>query len=139
MGLYNEIAAVTIIRLFLGFLFFLQGYDKFFRVGMRNVITAFKEPLMAHRIPGFAIALAAWYTSLAELIGGLFLIIGFMKNIALYCLGIDLIMVCVAFGIIKPMWNMEHVFPRLVLLTAMLVMPDAWDVLTLEELIKYFR
>lgn len=136
MGLYNEIAAATILRVILGILFFLQGYDKVFRVGIKSVIETFEYPMKSKNIPPFILVLSAYYTSFAELLGGLFLILGFMKNYSLYLLGIDLIMVSTALGMLKPMWDMEHVFPRLVILIALLLIPDSWDILSLDQLIK---
>lgn len=132
---YNYVAATFIVRVFLGVLFFAQGYDKVFRVKVHSVIHAFEEPLENHSLPAWLITGAGVYTSYVELICGFMLIIGLLKSIALYLLGIDLLMVCVAFSLIKPMWDLQFVFPRLLLLIASLVMPVNWDVISVDYLI----
>ena len=132
----NYMIAVFIARVFLGVLFFMQGYDKVFKVKMNNVIDTFKTELGDSRLPAPLISLAAYYTSYVEMIGGLFLIFGFMKNYALYALGIDLILVAVAMSIIEPLWKMDYVFPRLVLLLLLLIVPTAWDFLSIDSLLS---
>lgn len=134
--MYNYIAVSFIIRVFLGILFFAQGFDKVFRLKVHSVIHTFEQPLEEHKLPAWLITGAGVYTSYAELICGFMLIIGLFKSIALYLLGIDLLMVCVAFSIIKPMWDIQFVFPRLVLLISLLIIPSAWDVISIDHLIS---
>ncbi|MBI2271656.1 MAG: DoxX family membrane protein [Bacteroidetes bacterium] len=135
MMFYNYMAASFIVRVFLGVLFFAQGFDKVFHIKVHSVIHAFEQPLEDHKLPAWMITWAGVYTSYIELICGFMLIIGLFKSIALYLLGIDLLMVCIAFSIIKPMWDIQFVFPRLILLIALLVMPANWDVISVDYLI----
>ena len=139
MSWYNETIAVLIARVILGILFFAQGYDKVFKVKPSGVIATFRAPFEARRVPGFAIAGAAYYTSYIELIGGLLLIIGLAKNFVLPLLGLDLILVAAGFSMMKPMWDMQYFFPRLALLIFLLVAPAGWDVLSADYLIKFFK
>jgi putative oxidoreductase len=139
MTLYNEMAAVLLIRIFLGILFFWQGFDKVFNLKIRGVIETFKHPLIEKHFPPFLIPLAAYYTSYIELIGGFLLIIGFAKYIVLYLLGIDLLMVSLAFSIIKPMWDLQQIFTRLVLIAALLVLPSHWDVISLDYITSLYH
>jgi putative oxidoreductase len=78
----------------------------------------------------------AYLSSYIEFIGGIMLLVGFMKYYALTALGIDLIIVAVAMGLIKPVWNMDIVFPRLALLLFLMVSPSGWDHLSLDHLIS---
>lgn len=135
MIFYNYIAASFIVRVFLGVLFFAQGFDKVFHVKVQNVIQTFEKQMEDYNVSSWMIRWAGVYTSYVELICGLMLIIGLLKSVALYLLGIDLLMVCIAFSIIKPMWDIQFVFPRLILLIALLVMPANWDVISVDYLI----
>lgn len=134
---YHLAVAVFIARIFLGTLFFLQGYDKVFKIKPRGVMDAFELPAERKHIAKPLVAFAAYYTSYVELFGGLLLILGLFKYIALYALGLDLIMVAIAFGVVQPVWDMKHVFPRLVLLLALLLFPTQWDVYSLDNLFHY--
>jgi putative oxidoreductase len=116
--------AEFITRLFLGILFFSQGYDKTFNIKVSGVVDTFlgdAEHLHIHRP---IVTLFTYLTSFVELLGGLFLIIGLFTNYALIALGFDLVMVCFAFSLIRPMWDMQYVFPRLLLVTLLLFFPN---------------
>ncbi|MES2593424.1 MAG: hypothetical protein V4608_16190 [Bacteroidota bacterium] len=135
----HEILAAFISRVFLGFLFFFQGYDAVFRIGIKNVIEA-AHPSFANRgISKTVTGIGVVFTSYIQLIGGLFLIIGFVKYYTLYLLGLDLIFVAIAFGIIQPMWDMRFVFPRLVLLIFLLFVPWYWDVISVDYCWSFFK
>ena len=131
-----EALAVFIARIFLGLLFFFQGFDAVFRIRVKGVIEEIREPLAQKGVPGFFITTGAWFTSWAELVGGILLVFGWLKSYAFCLLGADLIMASVAFGIIKPMWDMQFAFPRLALLLFLLVTPAGWDIYSLDHLIR---
>jgi putative oxidoreductase len=126
----REVVAVFIARVFLGFLFFFQGADAVFKITPAGVMRAIEQPLRERGVPRFFIGAGVYFTSYTELIAGLFLITGFLKYYALYLLGLDLIVASLVFGMIKPMWDMQFVFPRLVLLLFLLLVPAEWDVLS---------
>lgn len=134
LSLYHKPVGVLIVRLFLGMLFFFQGYDAVFRVKPRNVVRAFETQLGNRNMPRFLVHTGAYYTSFIGLLGGFLLVLGLFKYIALYLLGIDLLLTAFAFGVIRPMWDMQHVFPRLLLLFLLLLLPDSWDVFSLDHL-----
>lgn len=132
----NETVLTFILRVILGILFFFQGYDKVFKIKMRGVIETFKFELGTIKVPKWILLPSSYFTSYIELIGGILLIIGLFKIYALYLLGIDLIIVTAAFSMIKPMWDMQLLFPRLVLLGILLYLPDSWDILSLDHIIN---
>ena len=134
-----EVFAVFIARTFLGFLFFFQGVDAVFNIKPSGVFDTIHEPLVKKHVPKFFILLGAYYTSYAELIAGFCLIIGFAKYYALYLLGIDLLIASIAFGMIKPMWDMQYIFPRLVLMLFFLLVPSEWDVLSVDYVWSIIR
>ena len=131
----NETVLTFTIRVILGILFFFQGYDKVFNMKIHGVTKFFRDELGKIKIPEFILVFIAWFTSCAELICGALLILGLFKTYALYILGIDLILVTCAFSMIKPMWDMQMVFPRLILLSVLLYLPFEWDQLSLDHII----
>lgn len=133
------IIAMFIARIFLGFLFFLEGYDVIIRVGTQ----LFTETLQLHdseKGPPKKITITGvWIISFIQLIGGLLLIIGFVKYYVLYLLGLNLVVASIAYGIIKPMWDMQFAFPRLVILIFLLIAPSQWDVLSVDYFWSFFK
>jgi uncharacterized membrane protein YphA (DoxX/SURF4 family) len=123
----NTAFMLFMVRAILGILFFFQGYDKLFRVKITGVVSYFREETRGRNVPGWVLSLSAWYTSLAEFLGGGLLIIGLFKTWSYYVLGIDLILVCGAFSLLKPMWDMQLLFPRLVMLVFLVYFPSEMD------------
>lgn len=137
MTWYNEAIAVLIARLILGILFFAQGYDKVFRVKLEGVIATFAQPMHNNGVPRLVVVMAAYYTSYIELLGGFFLIVGLAKGYVMALLGLDLILVAAAFSMIKPMWDMQYFFPRLVLLLFLLIVPSGWDRASVDYIFEF--
>ena len=63
------------------------------------------------------------------------LILGLFQYPALILLGLNLLMVAVAFGLNTAMWDTKYVLPRLILLLFLLIAPPAWDQWSLDVLI----
>jgi len=136
MYLTHEIVLSFVLRVILGVLFFFQGYDKVFNIKINGVISFFKEESRHKPMPGFLMVSSAYLSSYIELIAGGLLILGLFKTWALYLLGLDLILVCGAFSMLKPMWDMSYLYPRLILLAILLYLPAQWDVLSVDHFLK---
>ncbi|WP_299105318.1 DoxX family membrane protein [uncultured Tenacibaculum sp.] len=132
----NQQAAVLIIRLLLGFIFFFQGFGKVFKFGLNNVYESFFLKSYTDLLPDFLLLFTAYYTSIVELIGGLLLIIGFKRDIALYFLGSVLVIVTIGHGIKDPIWDLSHVMYRSILLVSLLLLPKSLDKFSIDFLIK---
>ncbi|HXB40226.1 MAG TPA: DoxX family membrane protein [Bacteroidia bacterium] len=132
---YHEIVAVLIARVFLGCLFFFQGYDAIFNVKLENVIATFEASFLNKGIPNFLTASASMFTCYTELIGGTLLIFGLFEYVALYLLGLNLIIAAIGFGINAALWDTKYVLPRLLLILFLLVVPQAWNTLSLDYFI----
>jgi uncharacterized membrane protein YphA (DoxX/SURF4 family) len=128
----SEVIAVFIARIFLGLVFVFQGFDAVFRIGLKSVINTAYLPLMNSRVPKFFVVFGSFYTSYIQLIAGAFLVVGLFKYCALYLLGIDLLLAAIGFGMVTPVWDMRHVFPRLAILIFLLIAPSMWDTLSLD-------
>ncbi|MGV3632231.1 MAG: DoxX family membrane protein [Bacteroidota bacterium] len=133
---YHETAAVFIARVFLGCLFFFQGFDAVFQVKLKNVVETYRAAFASKGIPLSLLILASWFTCYTELIGGLLLILGLFKYAALYLLGLNLIVASVGFGIHTAMWDTRHVVPRLLLLLFLLVVPQDWDAWSIDHSVR---
>ncbi len=129
---YNFQIAELFIRLFAGILFLFQGYDKIFNIKIANVINSFMNESERHHIIRPLVVAISYFTSITEFIGGLALILGLFTNFALYFLGIDLILVCFAFSLMNPIWDMKHVFPRFILIIILLLIPNEHNKLSLD-------
>lgn len=131
---YHEVAATFLARIFLGLLFFFQGYDTVFNVRIKNVIYTYNRTFLNKGIPKFITIWASWFTSCSSLIGGLLLVIGLYEYFALYVLGINLLISAIGFGIHTPMWDTRFVFPRLILIIFLLIVPTTWNLWSLDHL-----
>lgn len=116
--------AHILIRVFAGVLFLFQGYDKLFRIKIKGVVEAFQSEVAIYHVPKWILYFLAYYTSIVEFVGGLFLVIGLFSHYTLYALGIDLLLVSIAFSFIEPMWDTKHVFPRFFLIILLLILPS---------------
>ena len=128
--------AEVIARLFVGILFFTQGYDKVFNIKISNVVANFLEDAEHLHIHKPMVTLFTYLTSFIELTGGFLLMIGLFTNYALVALGFDLVMVCFAFSLIRPMWDMQYVFPRLLLVIILLFFPNEYNKFGFDHLLN---
>lgn len=135
---HHESALFFILRVTLGVLFLFQGIDKAFNLGIPKVTSTFQAELGVIKIPRWILFIAATFTSYVELVGGILLIAGLFKYYTLYLLGLDLIVVTIAFSLIQPVWDMKFVWPRLILLAILLYLPAQWDQISLDGLLQNF-
>ena len=120
----NYSIAEVFIRCFLGILFLFQCYDKLFIVKIKNVINAFHIDTDRKQIPRFLLVFTSYFTSITEFIGGILLITGLFHQFVPIILVINLLVVAFAFSFLRPMWDMQHVFPRVILLTLILLLSN---------------
>lgn len=135
MNDYKLQVAELLVRTFAGILFLFQAYDKLFKIKMIFVIDTFTADAEKNHIPHWLLTLVIYFTSILEFVAGIMLLMGFCITLALYGLGLDLLLVCLAFTFIKPMWDMKFVFPRFALIIALLLMPGHYRLFCLDYLI----
>jgi len=131
---YHIVAAIFIARVFLGILFFFQGYDAIFNIKIKQVIETYHNTFANKGIPKFFTVCASWFTCYTALICGTLLILGLFEYSTLYILGINLIITAIGFGINSPMWDTRFVLPRLILILFLLIVPQNWDAWSLDRL-----
>jgi uncharacterized membrane protein YphA (DoxX/SURF4 family) len=122
----QRLAAFLFLRVLLGVIFCMQGYGKIFVFGMDNMYTSFFAGY-EKELPRWLVKATAYYTSYMEWIGGMLLIAGLFTKQVLYLLAIVLVAVSFGHGLKEPIWDLSHVFPRTVLLAALLILPATWN------------
>lgn len=114
-------------RALLGIIFLMQGYGKVFSYTVPKVYDMFFKDFEKTFLPKWLIWGTAYYTSYIELICGFLLIIGLFRKYALYLLAADLLIVSFGHGLLEPIWDLQHVIPRAMLLIVILLVPAQWD------------
>ncbi|WP_426671183.1 DoxX family protein [Mucilaginibacter sp. McL0603] len=123
----SRAAGIFFTRALLGIILIMQGYGKIFTYTVPKVYNMFFKDFEATFLPKWLIWCTAYYTSYVELICGFLLIIGLFREYALYFLGVDLLIVSFGHGILEPIWDLQHVIPRAILLITLLLTPQQWD------------
>jgi putative oxidoreductase len=123
----SRAAALLFTRALLGIIFTMQGYGKVFIYTVPKVYDMFFKDFEKTFIPKWLIWATAYYTSYVELICGFLLIIGLFRKYALSLLGIGLLVVSFGHGLLEPIWDLQHVIPRAILLITILLAPGQWD------------
>ncbi|MGZ3767045.1 MAG: DoxX family protein [Mucilaginibacter sp.] len=125
--------AVLFARALLGIIFLMQGYGKVLTLTVPKVYHMFFQDFEKTFLPGWLLWGTAYYTSYVELICGFLLIIGLFRKYALSLLAVDLLVVSFGHGFMEPIWDLQHVIPRAILLIAILVIPTQWDKWNLDD------
>jgi uncharacterized membrane protein YphA (DoxX/SURF4 family) len=128
-----EALAGLLARVFTGILFFFQGYDKVFRMGVKNEIIAISPAYQKIGLPDIIVRFSAYLTSYLELIAGALLILGLFKYPVLYALSLDLLVAAAGMSILNPLWDLRHVFPRLLLILFLLIYSSSLDIISLDH------
>jgi uncharacterized membrane protein YphA (DoxX/SURF4 family) len=130
--------AFLLLRTVAGALFFFQGYDKLFKIGVEGVVTAFSDTNRKDLVPPALFRTLITISSWVEFLCGALLFFGLFRGFALTCLSVNLVFVTIAFSNFKAMWDMQFFFPRMVFVTALLLMPWAADRWSLDLLLKAY-
>jgi putative oxidoreductase len=126
------------LRCLLGVIFFWQGYGKCFDFGVENVYHNFFVSGMGLDqtfLPTWLLKATAYFTSFAELVGGALLILGFMRSYVYAMLGLVLLIVAFGHGVVEPIWDLQHVLFRAMLLLPLFFLPREWDRWNLDSLL----
>jgi len=131
----NQSIAFALARVILGVLFFMQGYEKVFKIKMRSIVNAYQLPINRSYIFNFFIWGGTIFTSYCELICGPLLILGVFTNYALYLIAIDMVIAVMGMSLQEAMWDMKFVWSRLALTIFLLVCPDSWNCISIDYFI----
>lgn len=130
--------AVLVVRVIAGILFLAQGYDKVFNIGLKPTGEAAVEALRPLLMPALLVRLVSSLTAILELSCGILLIVGFGILPACYILAACLFPVTIAMSLREPMWNMQHVWTRLVMIVFLLVVPVSVHTISIDHLLGFY-
>ncbi len=123
-------------RLLLGVIFLMQGFGKVFTWGVSNVYNNGFKAYEETFLPKSIIQFTTYFTSYAELICGLLLILGLFRKQAYWILAIVLVIVSFGHGLTSPIWDLQHVFFRSALLLFLMMIPLEKDRFSLDSFLK---
>ncbi|GAB5550932.1 MAG: hypothetical protein Sapg2KO_05230 [Saprospiraceae bacterium] len=130
---FERAAGLFFLRVLLGIIFFMQGFGKVFTWGIEGVYASVFQSYESTILPQWLIYFTAYYTSFVELLGGALLLIGFFRKWTYLALASVLLIVSFGHGLASPIWSLNDVFPRAVLLAALFLLPASWDNWSLDS------
>ncbi len=128
--------ATLFVRLLLGFIVGMQGFGKVFNIGVSNIYNGGFKSFEDTFLPTFILKATAYFTSYAELICGLLLLLGLFRKQSYYILAIVLIIVTFGHGLQSPVWDLQHVMYRTVLLVFLMMIPLEKDKISMDYFLK---
>ena len=132
---FQRTAAMFLLRTLLGLIFLMQGWGKVFSFGIDGVYKSAFAAMETTWIPVFLLKFTAYFTSYAELIGGLFLVLGLFRKWTYLAFGVVLLLVSYGHGLTSPIWDLQNVFFRAALLVPLMLLPIEWDKWAVDRMI----
>ena len=115
----------------------MQGFGKIFTYGVDQLYTMFfLESFKDSILPEWMLLCTAYFTSYAEAICGLTVMLGLMRYLSYTVLATVLFVVSFGHGLIEPIWNLEHVLFRGILLLPLFFIDGNEDRFSLDHLIS---
>lgn len=130
--------AIFIVRVIVAILFIGQGYDKLFRIGLYQSGNAAADALHVLPFPPFAVKLITAATAIIEFFVGIMLLFGILIVPSCYVLITGLLPITIAMSMKEPLWNMQHVWTRLVMLVLLLVLPVSVHTISLDHFFGWY-
>jgi len=128
--------ALLFARLVLGFIFFMAGVYKVFRLTPAGHVRKWFLPYEDTFLPVWSLWAAGLAIPFVELVAGALLLVGWRIREALVALGVVLVVVTFGHLLHEPLYPFhEHVIPRLALLLFLLALPSEQDVFSLDHLL----
>jgi uncharacterized membrane protein YphA (DoxX/SURF4 family) len=129
--------AIFFVREVLGFIFFMAGVYKVFRLGPLEHARKYFLPFAQTFLPVWSLWATGTVIPIVEFLAGMMLIIGLRVREALIALGFVLVIVTFGHLLENPLYPFhEHVIPRLALLVFILLFPTDDDRISLDYLLS---
>jgi len=130
--------AILFARGVLGFIFFMAGVFKVFRLGpVGHARKLFIEPFADTFLPAWSLWAVGTVIPIVELLAGAMIIIGLRVREALIALGFILVIVTFGHLLKEPLYEFHtHVIPRLALLLFILLLPREADRFSIDYLLR---
>jgi uncharacterized membrane protein YphA (DoxX/SURF4 family) len=129
---------VLFARLVIGLMFFQGALWRVFGIGpLEHSSRFFVGPYADSFLPTWALQVAGVGVPFAELIGGGLVLLGLWRLPGLILLGAVLVTVTFGHLVAEPIFSISgHIFPRVVLVVFLLVIPQEWDRFSVDEWLK---
>jgi len=134
-----RIAALFLVRLLLGLIFFWQGFGKVFVWKITGIYERAFAGLEETFLPDWLLWAMAYYTSFVELICGTLVVLGLWRKQAYLLLASVLIIVAFGHGAESYIWDIRFVLQRAVFLILLMLLPMEWDRWSLDEYLRRYR
>ena len=131
---YLHAFLMLMLRMILGGLFFFQAWHKLFKIGLQETFDTVAPAYRGSGVPRWFVKISIPISTFIELFTGGLVLAGLFLPVAYILLGINLIMVSIGFSFLKGIWDMQHVFRRLAILTLLFLLPAEWDLWALDSL-----
>ena len=103
-------------RLLLAIILFWQGLGKIATWGIDNVYKNGFANFEDSFLPNFVLKFTVYFTSYGEFLAGILLAIGFFRKLSYGIVALILLIVSFGHGMQSPIWDLQNVFIRAVLL-----------------------
>lgn len=131
---WNRPVALLGLRLIIGFLSAQIAMFKLFIDGLGSQMQWF-EAQAAWGFPSWFLWGTNIYCAVVELLGGLMLVLGLGRDIALWAILSVLVIVTFGHGLEGAVWDIEQMIFRLALISLLLLLPAAWDRIRIDTLL----
>ena len=135
---WETASAALLLRLILGLLFTMAGWFKVFGMGaVQHAQQFFVEGYRDTWIPVFLLWALGFLIPFLELGAGLLLLFGYRVRESLWTIGLILVAVTYGHLLKEPLFDItSHILPRTVFAVALLLIPRAGDVWSLDAILK---
>ena len=126
---------VLFARLILGLMFFQGAWWRVFAIGpIGHARRFFVDPYSESFLPTWSLWAAGTAVPFAELVGGALVLLGLFRLQGLVLVGGVLVLVTFGHLVSEPLYSFSgHVFPRLILVVLLLMIPASWDRFSVDE------
>lgn len=132
---WNRPVGMLGLRLVIGFLSAQIAMFKLFIDGLASQMQWF-EAQAAWGFPNWFLWGTNIYCAMVEFVGGIMLVLGLGRDIALWAILSVLVIVTFGHGLEGAVWDIQQMIFRLGLISALLLLPAEWDSLRLDNLLR---
>ena len=131
---WNRPVALLGIRLVIGFLSAQLAMHKLFIEGLASQMRWFEQ--LEVWFPHWVLWSTNVYCAVVEFVGGILLVLGLGRDLALWAILSVLVIVTFGHGLEAAVWDIQQMIFRLALVIGLLLLPADWDTLRLDALFK---
>jgi uncharacterized membrane protein YphA (DoxX/SURF4 family) len=132
---WNRPVGLLGMRLVIGFLSAEIAMHKLFIEGLASQMRWFEQ--LAAWFPDWVLWSTNVYCAVVELVGGILLVLGLGRDLALWAILSVLVIVTFGHGLEAAVWDIQQMIFRLALVIGLLLLPADWDTLRLDTMFEH--